>query len=567
MKSFRFIAVVLCGWCCLCGSPARAGEFQEAAAAGDVDKVMVLLTARPELLNERHKGTTALHEAARKGHRTVVELLIASGAELNAPDISNLTPLRLAIAYRHPDVAALLKKHGAVESVKAVVATNAVPVAPVTPVVITPVPTNASRVITPVPPPQVVLTSAPPEMTPVIRPIHEAAKLDDLERIKVLVKSWPEVLEATDEKGYTPLHMAVLHGRMAAASLLLEFRANPNTRTRAGQAALHLAAQKGSLPVVLLLLTNRANVEVLNTLLETPLITAARASQLDVLLASAAPGAGAQAANIAALHVRQTAVMKALLDVRADVNARDDTGATALMVCALLGNEPGVELLIAHRAALGVVDKSEGATALHLAVARGHRGVVERLLAARAEVNLPDARGNTPLVYAMQTGRDDVATLLQQHGGRLPEQKPLTPMEHSLVEYFQSVEKVFQNGSAAEKRRAALGVVPARADVEKLFPRNATAAWIATEQMGQEIRAAFDRGVKPVESTAAIWRIIPVPASQKVQALQADRWLAPDVPIYGLVVNRKGAPDQYVEYCFVNQHWVPLPPLNRVFGK
>ena len=573
MKSFRVIAVIVCGWCCLLGASARAGEIQEAAAAGDIDKVMILLTARPELLNERHKGTTALHEAARQGHLSVVELLIASGAELSAPDFSKLTPLKLAIAYRQPEVAALLKKNGALmEPLKAVVvaATNAVPVVPVVPTIPVVIPTNAPRVITPVrpPPPQVVRTSAPPEMTPVIRPIHEAAKLDDVERIKVLVKNWPELLEATDEKGYTPLHIAVLSDRLAAAAYLLERRANPNTRTRVGQTPLHLAAQIGSWPMVQLLLTNRANVEAANSALETPLLTAARAGQLDVLLASATTGTNGPAGDIAARHARQTGVMKALLDARADVNALDETGATALMICALLGSTPGVELLIASRAALGATDKNEGATALHLAVGRGHRGVVERLLAAQAEVNLADARGNTPLVYAMQTGRDDLAALLQQQGGKLPEQRALTTLEQSLVEYYRGVEKIFQTGTAAEKRRGALSMVLSRADVDKLFDKNiSTNAWAVVDQMGQEIKAAFDKGMKPPENPGAVWRVLPVPPSQKVQALRAERWLAPDVPIYGLWVNRKNTPDQYAEYCFVNQHWVPLPPLHRIFAK
>ena len=46
MKSIQAMLMLLCA-CLAASAPARAGEFQEAAAIGDADKVMTMLIAHP----------------------------------------------------------------------------------------------------------------------------------------------------------------------------------------------------------------------------------------------------------------------------------------------------------------------------------------------------------------------------------------------------------------------------------------------------------------------------------------------------------------------------------------
>jgi ankyrin repeat protein len=53
-----------------------------------------------------------LHEAAASGHKEIVELLIAEGADVNAKDAIGTTPLDQAIRGKHPETADLLRKHG-----------------------------------------------------------------------------------------------------------------------------------------------------------------------------------------------------------------------------------------------------------------------------------------------------------------------------------------------------------------------------------------------------------------------------------------------------------------------
>lgn len=56
---------------------------------------------------------TPLHLAARTGQKTVAELLLADGADVNAADESDETPLHLAAASGHLDMVLLLISHGA----------------------------------------------------------------------------------------------------------------------------------------------------------------------------------------------------------------------------------------------------------------------------------------------------------------------------------------------------------------------------------------------------------------------------------------------------------------------
>jgi len=517
-----FVALALV-WLSLAGSTGAA-TIHEAAAAGDLAAVRALLQSDPGLVNRRERGTTPLHEAARQGHLDVVKLLVEHGADLNVRDMSGLTPLRLALGYQRKEVADWLRRQGALETVPR-------PGGPATPAVR--VPGNASPgssqtnpppalqapVLPPAPyvavqPRTPAITSNPPAraftpdapLDPLLFPIHEAAQVGDAEHIKRLLRTWPELLEAQDDKGLTPLHVAAAHGRSLVAEALLARRANVHAVTRFGWVPLHLAATNGD-----------------------------------------------------------PATIKALLAYGAQVQARTRNDETPLILACRFGRVAAAQLLLEARSDPNAVEKTSGATPLHLAAAAGSEPLARLLIARGARINALDQYGDTPLSLAMGTGRDDLIQYLRQQGAREPAGRTLTATEQSLVEAYKKMDETLQRGSTAEKRRLAASLLLTPAEARRLFPRHAAQAAAVAEEMQATLKAELDKGLKSTLKEGEIWKIEPGPPTPYVQHCQSQGLIAPDVPIHTLLVKRQGQKSSEAAlYCLINGRWVPLPPLGRI---
>ena len=58
------------------------------------------------------RGHTPLHRTAQKPRKEIAELLITNAAYINRVDKAEGTPLDVAILFKHPEIADLLRKHG-----------------------------------------------------------------------------------------------------------------------------------------------------------------------------------------------------------------------------------------------------------------------------------------------------------------------------------------------------------------------------------------------------------------------------------------------------------------------
>ena len=104
-------AVVLVG----CGGPPK--DIWEAATKGNIEAVKRHLATGTDVdVKGGWMVITPLHMAALNGHKEIVELLIAKGADVNTKievgDYKGQTPLDATIEFRHPETADLLRKHG-----------------------------------------------------------------------------------------------------------------------------------------------------------------------------------------------------------------------------------------------------------------------------------------------------------------------------------------------------------------------------------------------------------------------------------------------------------------------
>jgi uncharacterized protein len=104
-----------------------------------------------------------------------------------------------------------------------------------------------------------------------------------------------------------------------------------------------------------------------------------------------------------------------LLQIKVNLNVRDELGGTPL-IWAAEKDEPEIAAeLIAAGAELNTVD-NQGATALRHAVRTARLELVEQLIKAGANVNIADEYGETPLLQAVASGKLEMAQLLLAHG-------------------------------------------------------------------------------------------------------------------------------------------------------
>ncbi|XP_070828614.1 ankyrin repeat domain-containing protein 27 [Chaetodon trifascialis] len=167
--------------------------------------------------------------------------------------------------------------------------------------------------------------------------------------------------------GFTPLHVAALHGRSALAALLIRHGANVNARTDQSATPLHLASQNSHIQVV-----------------------------------------------------------RFLLECNAKLNKKDHYGNTPLIHACLCGNLETATTLLQSNALVNVANL-QGNTSLHEAVRGGHQALVELLLRAGASPGLRNKRQRTPLDCAYELGgkNTEILRALQKASGLSPDAEPI----------------------------------------------------------------------------------------------------------------------------------------------
>ncbi|XP_021352919.1 ankyrin repeat and sterile alpha motif domain-containing protein 1B-like isoform X3 [Mizuhopecten yessoensis] len=205
--------------------------------------------------------------------------------------------------------------------------------------------------------------------------------------------SWP-VRSATnvncvDSNGYTPLHLAVLHGHKVTVERLLSAEALPSLQDNTGCTTLHLAAWKGYPEICKLVLANEGvpiNIQDSN---------------------------GDTALHYAAQYGYDS-VVDVLIQHNADPSFRNLKQESALDLAAQYGHVEVVSLLVEKFPYLSqrlIPNRSP----LHLAAACGHRKIVEILLDAGFDINTKTDNG-TALHVAVMYFKPEIVSVLLERG-------------------------------------------------------------------------------------------------------------------------------------------------------
>lgn len=288
--------------------------------------------------------------------------------------------------------------------------------------------------------------------------IFDAARHGNLGKVQELVKSDPQLLNARDENGRTPLHWAARGVHFEVLQFLVDRGADVNARDANGTMALHSAAARGHLAASRCLVERGAAVDVKNASGVTPFYYAALQGNREVLNYLLAHGA-----NRADLEMRDTwgrtplcavardggdpETLKVLLELGADVNAADPAQETPIMLAAwrpykgavnvlldagaeLFVNTPRGEKLLFYAA--GGLDRlfarmvenqatlsirsADGGTLLHSAAGGDSLKIVESLVGQGLDVNRQDRFGWAPLHIAAEQGRRETIAYLVRQG-------------------------------------------------------------------------------------------------------------------------------------------------------
>ncbi len=314
--------------------------LQKAAFKGQLHVARYLISAGADVdrATTSRKKSTALHYAADAGHKAIVELLLASKANVNATDAYGAAPLHYATLNGFKAVVEILLANEAnIEGVA----------------------TRQDQVASG--PLRVDFRGA--------TPLHLAA--ENHRTITEMLLNKGANIESLDAEENTPLQRAASAGRREIVELLLKRGAKVNHQSKGGATALHTSMWAKQPEIARMLLAHGADVNAESP----PKVFGPIHAALDQ-------------------EEARMPLTEVLLKHKPNLNARNVIGETPLHRAVALGELKIVEALLRAGADPNAT-RPQGQTPLFLAA--GEPRIVEALLKHGANPNILDDFGNSPL--------------------------------------------------------------------------------------------------------------------------------------------------------------------------
>ena len=252
--------------------------------------------------------------------------------------------------------------------------------------------------------------------------LHYAAELTNVEKTQYLLSQKASV-KIVDKRGRTALYLAAREGSLAIVKMFVEgHQADINAKNDHGEAPLHVAATIGCTDVVAFLIECGAPINEVNVYDYSPLMLAAlngRKETTSYLIKKGADiylgnGIGSTALHLAAYrgHVEVAEVL--IKEAHADYERKNEPGNTPFMVACESGHCPVASFLL-EKGADKYMLNNDKRSAFHLAVESGREEVV-KMLVDDYDINVKDRCGFAPLTLACRYGHYSIAVILLKKG-------------------------------------------------------------------------------------------------------------------------------------------------------